>query len=318
MIFRVRHLTTYNYVEPVLVAHHQAHLAPRSFQYQTCRRTLLRVTPEPASLVMDGVDYFGNNIAFFTLQDPHKTLTVESVSRVEVRPRDLPAPGETPDWESVVGMLRRGAGPIVLEAAEYTFESPFVPCGNPKVVEYAKKSFPPEQPILAGLLDLLHRIYKDFTYDPAATTLATPIARVLAEKRGVCQDFAHLAIACARSLGLPARYVSGYLRTHVAPGRTRLVGADASHAWFAIFCPGIGWVDFDPTNNVQPSVEHITVAYGRDFGDVSPVAGILTGGGSHIVKVSVDVNPLGEDPVYNRPSLPSGPSPNQSQSQSQG
>ena len=292
MIYRVRHITTYTYIEPVMVAHHQAHLAPRTFQYQSCRRTLLRISPEPASLAMDGVDYFGNNVAFFTLQDPHKTMTVEAVSSVEVRPRDLPSPGETPDWESVVAMLRRGAGPNVLEAAEYTFPSPFVPVGDPKVIDYAKKSFPPERPILAGLLDLLARIYKDFTYDPAATTLATPIARVLAEKRGVCQDFAHLGIACLRSLGLPARYVSGYLLTRPPPGKEKLRGSDASHAWLSAWIPGAGWVDIDPTNGCIPGVEHITTAWGRDYADVSPLRGVVLGGGDHSLKVAVDVEPL--------------------------
>ena len=140
---------------------------------------------------------------------------------------------------------------------------------------------------------MTRRIFEDFKYDPKATTVATPLEEVLEKRRGVCQDFAHLGIACLRSLGLPARYVSGYLRTRPPEGKPRLVGADASHAWFSVFCPGTGWVDFDPTNNVQPGEEHIIVAYGRDFGDVSPVAGILTGGGKHDVKVSVDVEPSG-------------------------
>jgi transglutaminase-like putative cysteine protease len=160
------------------------------------------------------------------------------------------------------------------------------------LADYAKESFPKEKPVLAGARDLNTRIFRDFKFDSKATTVATPLEEVWEKRRGVCQDFAHLGIACLRSLGLPARYVSGYLRTHPPAGQPRLVGADASHAWFAIFCPGHGWVDFDPTNNVQPADEHITVAYGRDFGDVSPVAGILTGGGKHDVKVSVDVEPI--------------------------
>ena len=151
------------------------------------------------------------------------------------------------------------------------------------------ESFSPGRPVLAAARDLNRRIYSDFKYDPKATTVATPLEEVWQTRRGVCQDFAHLAMACLRSIGLAARYVSGYLRTRPPAGKPRLVGADASHAWFAIFCPGPGWVDFDPTNNCQPGAEHITVAYGRDFSDVSPVAGILTGGGHHAVKVSVDV-----------------------------
>lgn len=292
MMFRVRHLTTYSYVEPVLMAHHQAHLAPRSFDGQICHRTALRVTPIPAALDDDGLDYFGNHVAFFTLQDPHRTLTVEAVSKVEVIPRSLPSPGETPPWESVAEMLRRQAGPIVLEASEFTFDSPFIPCGDPAVIDYARTSFPPDQPILAGLLDLTHRIYADFTYDPAATTLATPLSRVLAERRGVCQDFAHLAIACLRSLGLAARYVSGYLLTKPPPGKKKLKGSDASHAWLSAWVPGFGWIDLDPTNSCIPGGEHVTTAWGRDYGDVSPLRGVVLGGGDHTLKVAVDVEPL--------------------------
>jgi transglutaminase-like putative cysteine protease len=158
-----------------------------------------------------------------------------------------------------------------------------------ELADYALESYTPNAPLLSGARELTRRIFKDFKYDPKATTVATPLEEVWKKRRGVCQDFAHLGIACLRSLGLPARYVSGYLRTLPPEGKARLVGADASHAWFSVFCPSIGWVDFDPTNNCLPAAEHITVAYGRDFGDVSPVAGIITGGGQHDVKVSVDV-----------------------------
>jgi transglutaminase-like putative cysteine protease len=161
-----------------------------------------------------------------------------------------------------------------------------------ELADYARESFGPEIPLLEGARDLTRRIFNDFKYDVKATTVATPLEEVLLKRRGVCQDFAHLGIAFMRSLGLPARYVSGYLRTRPPAGKPRLVGADASHAWFSVFCPGTGWVDFDPTNNIVPGEEHVTVALGRDFGDVSPVAGILTGGGKHVVKVSVDVEPL--------------------------
>lgn len=161
-----------------------------------------------------------------------------------------------------------------------------------ELADYAGQSFVAGRSLLDGVSDLNRRIHADFTYDPVATTVAMPLAEVIAHRRGVCQDFAHLAIAALRSLGLPARYVSGYLRTRPPEGKERLVGADASHAWFSAFCPDLGWVDFDPTNNCQPANEHITVAYGRDFGDVSPISGILTGGGEHVVKVSVDVAPV--------------------------
>jgi transglutaminase-like putative cysteine protease len=186
--------------------------------------------------------------------------------------------------------------PEVVEPYQFIFDSPQLRASS-ELADYAAESFPAGAPLLAGARDLNRRIFSDFKYDPKATTVATPLEEVWEKRRGVCQDFAHLGIACLRSLGLPARYVSGYLRTHPPEGAEQLVGADASHAWFAVFCPGTGWVDFDPTNNLQPAEEHITVAYGRDFGDVSPVAGILTGGGKHVVKVAVEVKPLtGEAP----------------------
>jgi transglutaminase-like putative cysteine protease len=160
------------------------------------------------------------------------------------------------------------------------------------LADYARKSFAPATPLLVAVTDLNQRIFADFKFDPVATTVATPLEEVLEQRRGVCQDFAHLAVASLRSLGLPARYVSGYLRTHAPAGKPRLVGADASHAWFSVFCPGVGWVDFDPTNNLLPTEEHLTVAFGRDYSDVSPVSGVITGGGAHEVIVSVDVEPL--------------------------
>jgi transglutaminase-like putative cysteine protease len=158
---------------------------------------------------------------------------------------------------------------------------------------YAAASFPAGRPTLEALLDLTQRIYRDFTYDPRATTVSTPLNQVWRTRRGVCQDFAHFQIGCLRALGLPARYVSGYLVTKPPPGKPRLVGADASHAWVALYCPGVGWIDADPTNNVLPAEHHITVAYGRDFSDVSPVKGVILGGGHHTLSVAVDVTPVG-------------------------
>jgi transglutaminase-like putative cysteine protease len=185
-------------------------------------------------------------------------------------------------------MFRDPVSPEVVEPYQFIFDSPQVRASF-ELADYAAQSFPAGTPLLAGARDLTRRIFEDFKYDAKATTVATPLEEVLEKRRGVCQDFAHLGIACLRSLGLPARYVSGYLRTRPPEGKPRLTGADASHAWFAVYCHGTGWVDFDPTNNLQPAEEHITVAYGRDFGDVSPLAGILTGGGKHALKVAVDV-----------------------------
>jgi transglutaminase-like putative cysteine protease len=171
-----------------------------------------------------------------------------------------------------------------------------------QLADYARAEFEEETPLLEGVLGLNQRIFRDFKYDPVATTVATPLEDVLAKRRGVCQDFAHLAIACLRSLGLAARYVSGYLRTRPPEGKERLTGADASHAWFAVFCPGFGWVEFDPTNDLMVADEHITVAYGRDFSDVSPLSGIITGGGHHEVKVSVDVEEVDPEDDAESPS----------------
>jgi transglutaminase-like putative cysteine protease len=218
----------------------------------------------------------------------HSKLEIVTHSRVTVTTRKAPAAALTPVWGEVAQHFRDPVSPEVVEAYQFVFDSPQVRASL-ELDSYAAASFGRDAPLLVGAADLTRRIFEDFQYDPKATTVATPLEEVWAKRRGVCQDFAHLAIACLRSLGLPARYVSGYLRTRPPEGKPRLVGADASHAWFSIFCPGTGWVDFDPTNNVQPAEEHIVVAYGRDFGDVSPVAGILTGGGEHEVKVSVDV-----------------------------
>ncbi|MDR3440079.1 transglutaminase family protein [Telmatospirillum sp.] len=291
MIYKVRHLTTYAYNEPVLVAHHMAHLVPRTLAWQTCRRSALRIRPQPTGLEKEGIDYFGNSVCFFTLHDPHKTLAVEAISRVELTGRPLPNPQDTPSWESVIETLNRDLAPDVLEATEFRFDSPFI-AASPALAAYAAPSFPADQPLLAGLLDLMHRIHSDFTYDATATTVATPLARVLADRRGVCQDFAHLGIACLRSMGLAARYVSGYLLTHPAPGKVKLKGSDASHAWFSAFVPGHGWIDVDPTNDKIPDLEHVTTAWGRDYDDVSPLKGVVLGGGEQSLRVAVDVEPI--------------------------
>ncbi|MBI3881096.1 MAG: transglutaminase family protein, partial [Verrucomicrobia bacterium] len=185
-------------------------------------------------------------------------------------------------------LFRDQVSPEIVEPYKFCFDSPLLRAST-ELADYARQSFPAGTPMLVGVLDLNRRIFRDFSYDPVATTVATPLEEVLEKRRGVCQDFAHLAIASLRSLGLAARYVSGYLRTRPAEGQARLVGADASHAWFSVYCPDLGWVDFDPTNDLMPAEEHITVAYGRDFSDVSPLSGIITGGGKHDAKVSVSV-----------------------------
>jgi transglutaminase-like putative cysteine protease len=257
---------------------------------QACEDFSIRIFPEPA-LRQERRDYFGNRLCFFAIQEVHSKLEIVTQSRVSVAPRENPAPESSPAWERVAELFRDPVSPKVVESYEFVFDSPQVRASF-DLADYATESFRKETPLLVGAADLTRRIFADFKYDPQATTVATPLEEVLTRRRGVCQDFAHLGIACLRSLGLPARYVSGYLRTRPPEGQPRLVGADASHAWFSIFCPVNGWIDFDPTNNCAAGEEHVTVAHGRDFGDVSPVAGILTGGGEHEVKVSVDVEPL--------------------------
>lgn len=293
MNYHITHRTLYEYAAPVSVSHHVARLEPLVTATQSRESFSLQIFPEP-TLRKERTDFFGNQLCFFAIQEIHSRLEIITHSRVTVRPgkpvrNECDAP-----WESVAEMFRDPVSPEVIDPYQFVFDSPQIRAAL-ELSDYARESFGAETPLLVGARQLTWRIFKDFQFDPKATTVATPLEEVWEKRRGVCQDFAHLGIACLRSLGLPARYVSGYLRTIVPEGRPRLIGADASHAWFAIFCPGIGWVDFDPTNDVQPAEEHITVAYGRDFGDVSPVAGILTGGGDHEVKVSVDVNPLIEN-----------------------
>jgi len=287
MNYRVTHRTLYEYAAPVTVSQHVTRLEPRALATQACENFSLAIFPEPV-LRKTRPDYFGNRLCFFTIQEIHHRLEITTHSRVTVAARNPPPPEVTPAWEQVVNLFRDPVSPEVVEPYQFVFDSSQVRASF-ELADYARASFDRETPLLAGVADLTRRIYTDFKFDPRATTVATPLEEVWQKRRGVCQDFAHLGIACLRSLGLPAGYVSGYLRTRPPAGQPRRVGADASHAWFRVFCPGADWVDFDPTNNVQPGEEHIIVAQGRDFDDVSPVAGILTGGGAHSVKVSVDV-----------------------------
>ena len=290
MTYHITHRTLYEYAAPVTVSHHVARLEPGSTNSQTCERFSLKIFPEPA-LRKEHSDYFGNRLCFFAIQEIHDRLEIITHSRVAVRKPKTDGSENSLTWEAAAAFFRDPVSPEVIEPYQFIFDSPQVRASL-ELADYARASFAPDTPLVEGAKNLTRRIFNDFKYDVKATTVATPLEEVLGTRRGVCQDFAHLGIAFMRSLGLPARYVSGYLRTRPPEGKTRLVGADASHAWFSVFCPGTGWVDFDPTNNVQPGEEHITVALGRDFGDVSPVAGILTGGGRHNVKVSVDVEPL--------------------------
>ena len=290
MTYLITHRTLYDYSEPVTVSHHAARVKPRPLRNQRRDDFTLSISPEPGVRKMR-TDFFGNRVCFFSIQELHDRLEIVATSRVTVTPETPPAASLSPAWEDVRSEFSDPVSPEVVEPYQFAFASPMVR-NSPELADYARASFAPGVPLLVAALDLNRRIFRDFKYDPVATSVATPLEEVWRSRRGVCQDFAHLAIACLRSLGLPARYVSGYLRTRPPEGKPRMVGADASHAWFSVYCPSIGWVDLDPTNNVQPDEEHITVAYGRDFSDVSPVSGVITGGGRHEVRVAVDVEPL--------------------------
>ena len=290
MTYDITHRTTYDYAAPVSVSHHVARLEPRAAEMQEVGSFSLKIFPQP-TLCKSREDYFGNKLCSFSIQQVHERLETVTSSRVTVRAPQFVLAEQSAAWETVARLFRDPVSPEVVAPYQFVFDSPQVRASF-ELADYALESFRRDTPLLVGAADLMRRIHLDFKYDPKATTVATPLEEVWKKRRGVCQDFAHLGIACLRSIGLPARYVSGYLRTHAAPGQERLVGADASHAWFALFSPDAGWVDFDPTNSVRPAEEHITVAYGRDFGDVSPLSGILTGGGTHEVKVSVDVAPV--------------------------
>jgi transglutaminase-like putative cysteine protease len=286
VLYDIIHKTTFSYEEMVSVSHHVLHLTPREHPQQTCHETETVVDPKPA-VDSVGEDYFGNPIQHLTVQKPHKQLIVEAHSRVEVRPvaERLELEQSLP-WETVAEQL---ATLESLEAYEYVFDSPYV-AGDDAIREYALESFEAGRPILAATMDLTGRIFREFQYRGGVSDVSTPVADVFTMRQGVCQDFAHLMIACLRGLGLAARYVSGYLLTRPPEGKEKLVGSDASHAWVSVFAGPLGWVDFDPTNNVIPGVEHITFAWGRDYGDVSPINGFIVGGGAHQVSVAVDVD----------------------------
>lgn len=292
-LFQITHTTTYEYHAPVTVSHHLMRLTPRALSRQRLLEHDIEVHPTPAA-TNKRIDYFGNDVTFATIERTHRQLSVISRSRVAVSPAFIPEDGETPAWETVRGLCRGDRTASVLEATEFTFASPLVPV-EPVFAEFASSAFQAGRPILDAVTDLTARIHREFKFDPTATTVSTPLVEVLEKQRGVCQDFAHLQIACLRALGLPARYVSGYLETVPPPGQSKLVGSDASHAWLSFFCPGIGWMDVDPTNNLLPSMQHITLGWGRDYSDVSPVRGVILGAGKHDLNVAVDVVSLNSE-----------------------
>lgn len=290
MDYHVRHTTVYEYAADVTLSHHVLRLVPRDLPHQRCLGHTLSVEPAPTALHRH-TDYFGNGLAMLTVEQSHRTFSVDSKSRVTVSPPAAPDPDATEPWDEIAVRLCEAAPFNEPAADEFRFDSPLIR-RSPELEEFVRPSFEEGRPVLSAVLDLTRRIFTEFKFDPKATTIATPLKDVLKLRRGVCQDFAQLQIGCLRVMGLSARYVSGYLETLPPPGKPKLVGADASHAWVSFFCPGFGWIDVDPTNNLLPSGRHITVAWGRDYSDVSPIRGVILGAGDHDLKVSVDVTPL--------------------------
>ena len=286
MLYNVTHKTIYDYGDVVPECFNIVRLNPRKIFDQVCIDHQLEIHPKPDDLIKRE-DFFGNQIEQFSIHIPHESLSVTAVNRVEVTKRDYPALDATPAWEEIARLNLE----TDLLAAHFSKNSPHIR-SNELTARYAKTSFTPGRPIAEAALDLTKRIFEDFEFDPDATTVSTPVEEVFQKRSGVCQDFAHMQIACFRSLNLPSRYVSGYIRTIPPPGKERLVGADASHAWASVFCGNAGWFDFDPTNNLIPQTDHITIAWGRDYSDVCPIQGVFTGGGQTVMKVSVDVAPV--------------------------
>ena len=290
MICDISHRTLYRYSSPVAQSLHAMHLAPRLVPHQDIKHHSLLIEPAP-TLRSDFIDSFDNPTSILEIDDDHDELVIHARSTIEVRVPASVNRAASLAWDQVRAKLL-SQRPLDLTVLPYVMASRHTPA-SPALYSYAAPSFRPGRPFLEAVWDLNHRIHTDFTFDPTATDVSTPISKVLSMRRGVCQDFSHLALGCLRSLRLPARYVSGYLMTRPPPGQAKLRGADATHAWISVWAPGVGWVDFDPTNDMIPKGDHITFAWGRDYDDIAPISGVLLGGGRHVVRVGVDVSEAG-------------------------
>lgn len=287
MRLTITHRTSYDYESPVLIAHNIVRLRPRDEPHQRCHAHRLAIEPRDTALHTRR-DFFGNTVDHFTVAEPHRQMSITALSTVELWPRPTLAAGDCLPWEAVRERLRRERDPQTLAALPFLDDSPRIRV-SPELRAYAERSLTPGRPIVDAILALTRRMHTEFTYDKRATTVTTTPEEAFRLRRGVCQDLAHVQIGCLRALGLAARYVSGYLRTRPRPGQARLVGADASHAWVGVYCGEGGWVDVDPTNDVLPALDHVTVAWGRDYSDVSPIAGIYVGGDRQTLDVAVEV-----------------------------
>lgn len=293
MRYRLRHETTYDYGATVDLSHHVLRLDVRTLPWQRATRVVVDCTPA-AERRSKFVDHFGNRVTFLAIEAPHDRFSVLLDAEVDVAPRAVPRSDATPTWEAIRDALAGDGLPEAAGESEFVLDSPLA-TASAAVADFARASFPEGRPVLAAAVDLTHRINREFRYDPTATDLSTPLAEVLEKRAGVCQDFAHLQVAALRSLGLAARYVSGYIATHRPAHDDALRGADASHAWASLWCgTENGWIDLDPTNDLVVGDEHVVAAWGRDYGDVSPVRGVILGGGAHSLTVAVDLIPQPE------------------------
>lgn len=288
MKFKIKHTTTYKYSDNVSLCQNQARLKPLTNAFQYCSKHELFISPSP-DYKSEFIDYYGNHVAVFEIPVQHTELIVTAISEVEILPKvqhDLF--DQSMPWEDVQKNLKNPDNIELVYAAQFCQHSLFSPFLE-EAYQYALQSFTPGRSIISACECLMARIFNDFLYDPSFTTISTPLSQIYAHKKGVCQDFAHFAIACLRSLGLSSRYVSGYIETIPPEGAEKLEGADATHAWFAVYVPNLGWIDFDPTNNVIPKEQHISLATGLDFSDVTPLKGIVFGGGQDLLSVAVDM-----------------------------
>jgi len=292
MLYSVEHITKYQYHEQVSLCHNIAALAPRNTDKQTCRALNIIISPLP-EILEEHTDFFGNKLYYFVIEQEHEELTVTVRSQVE-KINGISAASSYPaqSWESIRDMILASTGEYIAEK-QFTLPTEITSATN-EIKNYAQQSFIPEKPLFEAVHDLIKRIYTDFKFTPGFTTVSTPLSEVMKERKGVCQDFAHLAISCIHSMGLPARYVSGYLETLAPAGKEKLIGVDASHAWISVFIPGMGWVDFDPTNNQLATEQYITIGWGRDYFDIIPLKGVIMSSNPHELKVSVDVKRLEE------------------------
>lgn len=297
--YHILHETHYSYDSLVSLSQQMLHLQPRDCDWQQCLNFSLSFDPDPSWRQL-GEDAFGNPVEWLAFYQPHLHLRVCASMDIEVRPHAPVTTAQGMAWDALVERLAyRSVPPLPadLAAKRFLFESPHVRVKH-ELATFAANCFAPGQSVLESSRQLMEKIFSEFEFDPEATTVTTPVLEVLAKKRGVCQDFAHLMIASLRAMGVPARYMSGYLLTEPPPGQPRMIGADASHAWVSVYAPGTegsDWVDFDPTNNLLPDTQHITLAWGRDFSDVSPMRGVILGGGGHEPAVAVTVTPLDGD-----------------------